>query len=687
MSEHENQHGKPHPDGRTSKPAARRDGHDAGNGLDWLALHFPNDKLIASPGIATVPAGPYGKARLAGSREISRLLKRAEKAPDHFIRLLDAYAVAHDPNPTVIQCDPFPLPLGEVSPNCLVLGRSGAGKTQKGTLPAAADAVAKGYSLVYLNVKGNKQTRFIHELAIANRRGTDVMVLAPRKPDRTLGFTALEGCEDIAEASEVAACIVASAARNSRSDGGAWAYNQAQEFITHAISAICTDLPPARRTLLELRRVVIAGTYRAFAEAHSHFPVLSKFARYVDAGNQNAATIAATIGEATAFIDNTAACLSAHELSLVQFAAKGGVLVLEIDEHDMDRLQTFCAITIGRLLSALQREASTSPTGALPHKTVIVIDELAAAGPIPGLSTALHTCRERGFGVFAGVQSRSQLSAIYGSHADVIDAGFQTQIALGGGLDVVTAEHLSQKSGMTTVPVPSIIEQIQDEGTTVTNRNWAMVGRHLLLPGDIANPPAHPQLGVPATVFLGDGTPPFQLYLKAAFEDGRFATIFEAIHEMQVDSNRREIPLEASICDAPVHSEHVSSPGVAPFTFTDTSGWAPQQINAKIDETLTKLDWDSATSRARQWWSAFRDANPGKPDQVLRLAEELLKRKASINELYLAYVYSNTDSIQANLYFLDYKRLKDEEWRRKEAERKKSAPDIQRQTQRDAESS
>ena len=53
---------------------------------------------------------------------------------------------------------------------------------------------------------------------------------------------------------------------------------------------------------------------------------------------------------------------------------------------------------------------------------------------------------------------------------------------------------------------------------------------------------------------------------------------------------------------------------------------------------------------------------------MLRLAEELANRKATITEFFLAYVYSNTDNIQANLYYLDYSRLKKEEERkRKEA--------------------
>ena len=39
-------------------------------------------------------------------------------------------------------------------------------------------------------------------------------------------------------------------------------------------------------------------------------------------------------------------------------------------------------------------------------------------------------------------------------------------------------------------------------------------------------------------------------------------------------------------------------------------------------------------------------------------------RSAPITEFFLAYVYSNTDNLQANLHDLDYQRLKAEDEKR-----------------------
>src|SRR5262249_22162077 len=48
--------------------------------------------------------------------------------------------------------------------------------------------------------------------------------------------------------------------------------------------------------------------------------------------------------------------------------------------------------------------------------------------------------------------------------------------------------------------------------------------------------------------------------------------------------------------------------------------------------------------------------------RVLRLAEALTIRKASIEEFYQSYQFSNTTNISANLAWVDYRRLKDQIW-------------------------
>lgn len=95
---------------------------------------------------------------------------------------------------------------------------------------------------------------------------------------------------------------------------------------------------------------------------------------------------------------------------------------------------------------------------------------------------------------------------------------------------------------------------------------------------------------------------------------------------------------------------------------SDTRGWSEEKIRQTIEVVKRDaLDWDQTTGSARKWWETFETENKHRPALILKLAEELKRRKATIAEFFLSYVYSNTDNIQANLHYLDYRRLKEAE--------------------------
>ena len=98
-----------------------------------------------------------------------------------------------------------------------------------------------------------------------------------------------------------------------------------------------------------------------------------------------------------------------------------------------------------------------------------------------------------------------------------------------------------------------------------------------------------------------------------------------------------------------------------PPGITDTRGYDAEQLLELLEYVKKDLDWEHTTGSARKWWNDFEEENKNKIPSVVRLAEELRVRKATITEFFLAYVYSNTDNIQANLHYLDYVRIKREE--------------------------
>lgn len=101
-----------------------------------------------------------------------------------------------------------------------------------------------------------------------------------------------------------------------------------------------------------------------------------------------------------------------------------------------------------------------------------------------------------------------------------------------------------------------------------------------------------------------------------------------------------------------------AAPTVSPDGITDTRGMTPSQVHGLLEQTKLQLDWANTTGSARRWWEAFEQENYDRMPLVLRLADELKVRRATITEFFLSYVYSNTDNIQANLHYLDYRTLK-----------------------------
>jgi hypothetical protein len=490
---------------------------------DWLQLLFPESIPLASPNAIWIAGGPLGGSRLATRKELVMLVDAAQRHPDRYVRLLQAYGIGHDPKASVIDFGGLPIPLGLDSPNLLFFGRSGSGKTQKGTLPVGLDCIRLGHSIVYVNIKGPRQTEILRRFARAFGREDEVIVLSPAKPDRSVGCTLVEGCEDITRAKELASSM----GPPPRSGDRDWDRDQAKEWLQHSIHAVCKDNLPSARNLLEIRKVVLSGDYLGFAAKHPDHPVLKGFAEYDRSGNLNAGTVRQAITELTDLIDHSSVFLSRDEFRFSGFSKKGGIVIIEIDQSDIRTLRPIVTMLLSQLVGSFQRVACASSTGGLPHKTVVIVDELIASGKIPGLVECLHTCREQNFSFVAGVQSISQIAGIYGEDSVAVLDGFQSQIALADGLDPNTARYFSERSGIGTIALPSVVDST-DEDSSVSSRNWQMMARPALLPSDIQFPNRHPIFGLPATVLLGDGkTPMFQAYLTPAHQDGSVARLME----------------------------------------------------------------------------------------------------------------------------------------------------------------
>ena len=137
----------------------------------------------------------------------------------------------------------------------------------------------------------------------------------------------------------------------------------------------------------------------------------------------------------------------------------------------------------------------------------------------------------------------------------------------------------------------------------------------------------------------------------AAVRDPRLARLLplRTRQHASVDRLRERAQALAPPTDAPIRE------------FTNTRGWPVERIRERIAVVRERIRYPSATTLARTWWDSFEQGNQQRLPHILRLMEELVVRKSSIDEFFIAYGEAKTEHIQATLHYLDYLRLKREQ--------------------------
>jgi hypothetical protein len=238
-------------------------------------------------------------------------------------------------------------------------------------------------------------------------------------------------------------------------------------------------------------------------------------------------------------------------------------------------------------------------------------------------------------------------------------------------LDQQDSEWASKESGNMTVRFKTNTEGMNKKiiewfGSKNDSTQEQVQQRAVLTPDEVGRP------GDNISTFFMPNTPPFQGHLVACYHIPEMLKRLSEFDSEDLELRLRVAPIrfDESLPDAIQPAAAGAAPGVAapgalPPGITNTKGWTDQQVLDKLAEVKKTLDWDNTTGSARKWWEAFENENKTRIALVLRLAEELGTRKATVTEFFLAYVYSNTDNIQANLCYLDYSRLKKEEEKKK----------------------
>jgi hypothetical protein len=550
----------------------------------------------------------------------------------------------------------FTMPWEQCLRHTMVIGKTGAGKTLRFMLRSIFAAIRNPeMSLVVIDAQRSEESRIIHYARKIRGKKARIIRLNWLDTASTHYWNCLDGITTRAEAFDLASSMCASMGHNISNDS---LYFRQQ--ATQLLAGIFRALSEEGRATLANARIVLESGYgemRALAE-RSGIPELRRFSAELEAGNRNTETsVAEACNHLIALCDERAAITTSRsELQFQTLEDEPTILILSLDEEAVDRLRPLTNSFLHRLFGWIVN-AGRASGGPLKRPLGIFIDEFASAvGRLPDFEKRAHTLRKRNVALFAAVQSADQITAEYRDSAPSVLAAFNHRIIIPpvADSDAHAASSLSgfiQTENVTTNPTGSAL--------SITPSH-----RPLLLPQEIAYSEVHAELGPRITFFMA-GTPPFQGWLKAAWE-----VPDEAVHlgpfSKSLLPKRRNPPDDgaAGMAIVPTVPDDPIPPGI-----TNTVGWTDEAIERAYQKILPRLGWNDTTGSARKWWESFASENQQRKALVLRLAEELLTRNATITEFFLAYVYSNTDNIQANLFYLDYVRLKKagEEEKRKTA--------------------
>jgi len=331
----------------------------------------------------------------------------------------------------------FSLSGEDIARGILTLGGPGSGKTQGIILPAIADRMLAGHSLVVADPQGEITAHVLKYAAVTRH------LVVVHDPTSTAGprYNLAEGIQNVSDARAIADVLVPSA----QGDNRFWTDSAA------ALLAACLirfdnlgDIYNAMNDLKELAKKLASKKDDAALLANS-------FIASVGSDGKVASNVVATLATALTGWASTdvRANTSASDFDAELIVAQPTVVVLTCP----GRMRAVYASYLGATLRKLTLDLDTigeRNKGPLPVPVGVILDEFPTLGKLDSLVADVNLVRKRRISIMIGAQTKGQFHMIYGAEGtQALFTGLATQVIYGG-CDADTADFYSKASGTAT---------------------------------------------------------------------------------------------------------------------------------------------------------------------------------------------------------------------------------------------
>jgi type IV secretory pathway TraG/TraD family ATPase VirD4 len=331
----------------------------------------------------------------------------------------------------------FSLSGEDVARGILTLGGPGSGKTQGIILPAIADRMLAGHSLVVADPQGEITGHVLKYAAVTRH------LVVVHDPTSTIGprYNLAEGIENVSDARAIADVLVPSAAGDNR-------------FWTDSAAALLAACLIRFPNLGEIYNAMndLKGLAGKLASQKDDAALLANsFIASVGSDGKVASNVVATLATALTGWASTdvRANTSASDFDADLIVGQPTVVVLTCP----GRMRAVYASYLGATLRKLMLDLDTigeRNKGPLPVPVGVILDEFPTLGKLDSLVADVNLVRKRRISIMIGAQTKGQFHMIYGNEGtQALFTGLATQVIYGG-CDADTAEFYSKASGTAT---------------------------------------------------------------------------------------------------------------------------------------------------------------------------------------------------------------------------------------------